>query len=49
VPLEGLTFKPWEWPRPWHDLGAPAPDEDEHTRKARRLRHRLIAEIDAGK
>lgn len=45
---KGWKFKPWEWPRPWHDLGTPGPDEDEHTRKARALRRRLLAEIGKG-
>ena len=46
---KGWKFKPWEWPRPWHDGldGPPHPDDREHTRKARRLRAQLIAEIEA--
>ena len=48
---KGWTFRPWEWPRPWHDGldGAPHPDDDENTQKARRLRAQLIAEIEAEK
>jgi hypothetical protein len=46
----GYKFKPWEWPRPWHDGldGPPHPDDRENTRKARRLRAQLIAEIRGG-
>ena len=45
---KGWEFKPWEWPRPYHDLGPPEPGENEHTRKARRLRAQLLAELEAG-
>jgi hypothetical protein len=44
---KGWTFKPWEWPHPWHDGldGPPHPDDDENTRKAKLLRRKLVSEI----
>ena len=45
----GYKFKPWEWPRPWHSGldGPPRSEDTDNTRKARRLRAQLIAELEA--